>query len=256
MSDLRPIADPLARARWVRLLEGDPPDDASVSAFLGTVRSCARAVPAGADILLEGDHADGVIWVLSGWVSLSKCLPDGRRHLIDVLMPVDLIRPVAADGRTSAVTVSALASAVVSAYPIKRFRDQLAGLPRLHGMTDLLAAAGRARQAERMLRLARASACQRLAYCLLELFVRLEAAGRTRQGAFALPFRQKDLGDLAGLTSVHVCRTLQGLARDGMIRQTDQAIRIEDVDGLAALAGIAVETLRQEILPPGFGTVV
>ena len=47
---------------------------------------------------------------------------------------------------------------------------------------------------------------------------------------------QAHIGDAAGLTPVHVNRTLQGLRRDGVLRTADRTVHFDDWEGLAAIA--------------------
>ncbi|MBB4285689.1 Crp/Fnr family transcriptional regulator [Roseospira goensis] len=210
-----------------------------------------RRVPAGTELRFEGDPADSVLWVLTGWVALSKSLDDGRRQILDLVLPVDLIQAVAADGATSSCRITALTETVIAACAWPAFARRLAATAALRELVDRLAAAAAARQTERMLRLGQGTAYERVAHVLLELFVRLEAAHQTAETAFPLPITQTELGDLTGLTSVHVCRTLRRLARNGVIRHPDHAIVIRDVAELCRISRLSLDQFRTQILPPG-----
>jgi len=85
-------------------------------------------------------------------------------------------------------------------------------------------------QREWTLNLGQRSAYERLAHLLIELYLRLKAVGRARDGRCDFPLTQNDLADATGLTSVHVNRTLQELRRDGLIELERKQLQILDLD--------------------------
>ncbi len=70
------------------------------------------------------------------------------------------------------------------------------------------------------------SALQRLAHLLCELHARLDAVGLVAQDSYALPMTQEDLGDVLGLSSVHMNRTLQALRDDGVVMFRERTLTI------------------------------
>src|SRR3546814_8384976 len=58
------------------------------------------------------------------------------------------------------------------------------------------------------------SARERLGQLILELYLRLERAGRAADWRCEFPLSQQHLADFTGMTAVHVCRTLRGLRRE------------------------------------------
>lgn len=57
---------------------------------------------------------------------------------------------------------------------------------------------------------------------------------------FHMPLTQRDLGDLIGITPVHVNRTLREMDRLNLIKRSDQTICLLDVDRLRRIAGLLV----------------
>ncbi|MEI4235423.1 Crp/Fnr family transcriptional regulator [Roseovarius sp. D22-M7] len=122
--------------------------------------------------------------------------------------------------------------------------------PDLWRRERLMVNAERARRSEHMLRLGKASAETRIAYVLLELFLRVSEGETSEKRAFHVPLGQQQLGDFSGLSSVHVCRTLRRLGRQGVITTADHMdICVHDLSTLADLAGVNLETLRSTIFP-------
>ena len=59
-------------------------------------------------------------------------------------------------------------------------------------------------------------------------------------GMFHMPLTQLDLGDLIGITPVHVNRTLREMDRLNLIKRSDQTISLLYVDRLRRIAGLPV----------------
>ena len=75
----------------------------------------------------------------------------------------------------------------------------------------------------------RRDAKTRIAHVLCEFALRLKVAGLGEQTGYQLPMTQEQLGDVTGLTSVHVNRTLKSLEADGLIeRLSPRSITIGD----------------------------
>lgn len=219
-------------------------------AVFEVLRARACRVRKADTVAFEHDDDNAVIVVLSGFLSVSKSLQDGRRQMTDLLLSGDVLDPASGDGRVCALQIEAMGDATVSRLPPRLWRALLRDCPPLERLARRIDAAQRARMAERALRLGKGGARMRLAYALLELWIRLGAIGRTEGAAFHVPMTQQDLGDLAGLSSVHVCRTLGRLTEEGLIAVRDHMdVRILDADALAEVAEIDAALLAREITP-------
>jgi CRP-like cAMP-binding protein len=214
-----------------------------------TLRLHCRTIKPGRPIIIEGDRANTVLCVLSGWLSLSKSLPDGESQIVDLALQGEIIET---GGPVSSVTVEAVSQASVALVPVATWAAIKLQRPDLDQISKAIRAASRSRMAERMLRLGRGRAAMRMAYALLELNVRLEALGQAREGKYYIPMNQRILGDFVGLSSVHVCRTLGRLVSDGIIKVAGQMdIEILDFDALSEIAGIELISLQREIILQG-----
>ena len=91
-------------------------------------------------------------------------------------------------------------------------------------------------QREWTLNLGQRSAYERLAHLLTELYLRLDAVRRARDGRCDFPLTQNDLADATGLTSVHVNRTLQELRRDALIELERKQLHIRDLKRMMDVA--------------------
>jgi CRP-like cAMP-binding protein len=89
---------------------------------------------------------------------------------------------------------------------------------------------------ERLTNAGRRSAYERVSHLMLELFVRLSAAGLARDMSFRMPLTQELIGDALGLTTIHVNRTLRSLRRDGLISIQGKRVTLLDPERLSLLS--------------------
>jgi CRP-like cAMP-binding protein len=214
-----------------------------------SLKAYKRRFPSGATLKDEGDDCAATYCVEAGWLTVSKSMPDGERQIIDVILPGEIMDPRSANGHTSRVMVETLTDATVAIVP-RAVWSHLAGSdPDIRQVEATILAAAMSRISERMLRLGKGTAESRIAYILIELCMRLTTAYGGKDCSYHLPMTQQVLGDLVGLSSVHVCRTMRRLSRGGLISTADHIdVTIHDVDALARIAGIDVDGLRSEII--------
>lgn len=187
------------------------------------------------DILVEGDQPNGILFLKEGWAYRYRLLGDGRRHIINFLIPGDLIAPLFP---TANHFVGALTDVVVcraSASEMDDLERRHEGLPAaLQGVVacefEMLL--------ERTVSLGRRNAKERMANLLVELYNRTRRAGLAGDATFEFPVTQEMLADSLGLSVVHVNRTLRSLREDGMVTVWSGRVIISDLDRLMALAGI------------------
>ncbi len=179
-----------------------------------------RASPAEAELCAAGAVGTRPRFLIQGWASRLRMLPDGRRQIFHLVLPGDLIgsclrphQPAAAAtvALTRVETASAAGlAAILGAAPPQAGSSLAAACAALerHGESLLL---------DQITRLGRQTAYERTAHLLLEIWERLAVVGLAEDNTFPWPLRQDTLADLLGLSVVHVNRTLQQLRRDGVI---------------------------------------
>lgn len=176
--------------------------------------------------------------VASGWFAEAAGLEDGRRQLVGLFLPgdlisLDLLRPKGAvvialtSGRTVAVAPGRGEAEPEGRRPLW-FLQALAGARRDREL----------QQGRHIVRLGRMSAYERMADFIVELHARQVRAGTTDQRGIDFPITQEAVGDHLGLSIVHVNRTLQQLRRDNLIESRSGRIVMHDLEGLMAVAGI------------------
>lgn len=225
-------------------------DPALVDAFL-RVQPHAHIDSArkGKILVQEDGFADHSMLLLDGWIAFSKMLPDGETQIIDVMLPGDFALIGAINAPVSTCSVEALSDVRfinVRAMHANGPAPEMATLRELLGASIVIT---QARTAELLLRMGKGSAASRIAYALLEFYVRLEAIGMAEGATFSLPMTQHQIGEFTGLSNVHVCRTMRRFERAGIIAHPGKSdVLLNDLDALCEVAGIDLSTFRRAIL--------
>ena len=166
-------------------------------------------VTAGADVIRAGDSVGRTTVLLGGMACSYKRDEAGSRHIFSFHHPGDFcdLHQYVLPERDGATGVQALTDSVVAVID-HRDMDRLLARPKLAvafwRATMLEAAIYR----ERLTNSSRGTALERIAHLLCEQLARCEAVGIS---GVRLPLSQIDVADAAGLSVVHVNRTIQTL---------------------------------------------
>ena len=126
--------------------------------------------------------------------------------------------------------------------PIGAVREAASASPALQA--DMAAAERRRRAVmeERLVSLGQRNARARLAHLLCEVAYRTGLG--TPNTSLTWPLTQADVGDVLGLSHVHVNRTLKTLRHDGKLTLSPGRLRLLDFGGLASIAGFSPDYLN------------
>jgi CRP-like cAMP-binding protein len=219
--------------------------DEKVRAWL---RRHTHEFTAGGTVRMEGEAQPDVIWVLEGWFATEKMLPDGRRQLLDIALPCDLVQDGGGDSPSARCGVIALTDGAAACAPARAFADVFGRQAALRALVERLGTMRESRLGERMLRIGRGEGLERLAYTILELQHRLQGLGLAAPDVFEMPVTQGTLGDLNGLSNIHVCRLMKQFEEQGVIAVEGETVRILDAGALAATAGVDEDALARGTL--------
>jgi CRP/FNR family transcriptional regulator len=172
-----------------------------------------------------------------GWACRMRHLHDGRRSMLDLYLPGDLVGldgllrpPVASD---VVVTLTPVVCHVLSGRPLD------AALQHHDNLIYVLDAADaeRRRLEHLALSLSRCAAEERIAMMLLGLYRRLRRRQLVSGQSFRLPLTQQEIADHVGLTVVHVNRVLGRLRRSGIALVHHKTVVLQDLAALCRAAG-------------------
>jgi CRP-like cAMP-binding protein len=190
----------------------------------------------GEELASEGDRADRVRLFLSGWACQYKVLEDGRRQIVNFILPGETCAPLI-------YLLSTMDHSIATLTPVVYCELERAAFERLMS-TDISVAeafhcetlAAVSIQREWAINLGRRDALERVAHIMCELFERLRVVGLVNRNSFAFPVTQTDMADATGLSTVHVNRTLQELRASGLITLKDRSLTIHDFQALCTTA--------------------
>lgn len=208
-------------------------DDADRAALLALPHTIRR-LSAHDFIVHEGDKPAYSCVLLSGFAVRHKIAGNGGRQILSLHMAGDLVDLQNSLLDVADHNVQAIGRVEAAYIPIEAIKAIAADHPAVGKAMwrETLVEASIFR--EWILNIGRRDARTRTAHFLCETALRLEAAGLSTAGQFELPVTQEHLGDILGLTGVHVNRTLQALSADGLVERRQRSVTIRDWDRLAA----------------------
>ncbi|MBV8088826.1 MAG: Crp/Fnr family transcriptional regulator [Alphaproteobacteria bacterium] len=214
---------------------------------LGTVidlEAGARVVPAGSDLYRQGDVCPAYYIVLNGWIALTVLLDDGSCQILDFALPGAVLGFQSGPGGPMYHSARCLSVVRVYALPRRKLDAIIEENPRLAVLLCRQIAADESRAHDHLTNVGLRGARERIARLLLEIYVRLRCRLPAEPGEIIhLPLSQNHIGQALGLTYVHVCRTLQILREQKIIRFANHRLEIIDPPALGTAAGIEVDDL-------------
>jgi CRP-like cAMP-binding protein len=217
--------------------------------FLRELHANRRTIARQREVIVAGRRYDGLFILCDGIVLRYKVLSDGKRQILGLGLPGDLIGFPTCLFTDAVNSVSAVTDIVVASIPFTRLFELFRTWPRL-GIALFWACAHEAAiYGEHLVNLGRRTAYQRLGHLILELHARLRAVGRAGPASYSLPLTQEVLADVLGLSGPHVNRMVRSLREEGLASIEGRAVVIHDMTGLAVLARFEDHYLAAEPIP-------
>lgn len=218
--------------RWTELVDLTPDE----GRLLTTLANRPKHFRKGTKIRREDDPVSEIFFLHHGWVSSSIHLLNGMRQMSQIHLAGDVLGAPSMIVEHAAETLTAITDSIVTAVNFVQLRKAFEIAPRLQAIFLMASQAERLDLIESMAALGRLDAKPRMAKFLIDIFSRLDAASSTEGSQFDLPLTQGLIGDLLGLTSVHVNRTLRSMEVSGLIQRDGQRLHILDRDSLFRLS--------------------
>jgi CRP-like cAMP-binding protein len=194
-----------------------------------------RTFSAGAQLIRDGDRPQSCCLLVSGFACRYKITGDGARQILSFHMKgefVDLHNSLLGIADHS---VQALAETEAAVIPRQALRDLAFARPSIAQALWIDTLVDGAIFREWVVNVGRRDSRARVAHLLCELSIRMQAAGLASEHCYELPMTQEQLGDAAGLTSVHINRVLKQLGEERLIHRDRRSIVIHDWQRLRAV---------------------
>lgn len=192
----------------------------------------------------EGQPVDAIYLLIEGWATSAIRLPKGQRQIVKVHISGDMMSTPSMVLETAADTLTAVTDCRVASLSFPRLRELLVSYPRLGSLLFMSVQIERLALMDIVATLGKSSARERMVRLLLDLHDRLTKIGTVEDGRFDLPLTQELLGDVLGLTSVHVNRTMRLLEREGLIARYGQRVVLPDLEQLRRISPVPPRKIR------------
>lgn len=186
----------------------------------------------------QGEKMDAIYFLASGWVASCVDTESGRRQIVKIHLPGDLLGVPSICLERSAASLVALTKASVDVIPLTAFARLFRESTQFAFSMLLSSQQERVLLMDRVTSIGRTLAPQRIAALLLHIHDRLKLIDARNGKSFELPLTQEELAQATGLTSVHINRTFQELDRLDVIERSDRRITLKDIRALRELAAL------------------
>ena len=206
---------------------------------LGIINEIKRdhiTLPAGAEIIHAGDDSPEIYTLYSGWAFQFKTLPDGRRQILNFLLPGDLLGLQAAMFDAAQHGIEALTDVQLCLMPRRKVWALFSEMPALAFDIAWLGSREESYVDENLTSVGRRTATERTAALIVKLYKRAKALGYVTNETFAFPLTQQHIADALGLSLVHTNKTLARLRRLGMFTRANGSLTLTNPRVLERIA--------------------
>jgi CRP-like cAMP-binding protein len=212
------------------------PIEAEELATINEMKRDHMVAPAGAEIIRAGDDSAELYTLYAGWAFRFKTLPDGRRQILNFLLPGDLLGLQASMFDAAMHGIEALTEVQLCVLPRRKVWALFGDVPGLAFDVTWLGSREESIVDENLTSVGRRTAAERVAALILSLYKRVKALGLVADETFAFPLTQQHIADALGLSLVHTNKTLARLRRMGMFSQTNGTMTLANPRVIERLA--------------------
>jgi CRP-like cAMP-binding protein len=197
------------------------------------------------DLVVDGYAYSKLCFIKEGMAAQYKVLRNGKRQIVDVLVPGDVVGLPGSFLDRAPFSVIALTDMKLEVCSHETFVAACYRRPKFALALSWLAVQHATVYAERIVDIGRRTPIERLAHFLLELHARLMMVGRADPVAFDLPISQEVMSDTLGLSVPHLNRMLTKLRNDRMLVVSERRVQFTDIRSLEVLAHFQTATLAR-----------
>ena len=189
------------------------------------------------DIIRPGDTPP-LLFIEDGWALRYLPMTDGDQQVVQIMLPGDIIdRAAFLPGARTITAVKCATDIKARALCARQLHRALAERAELAKALWLGVLLDENRLLEHVARLGRRSSAEALAHLLLELRHLHKRIGAMEGETLTVPLPQPDIGDLLGITPVHVSRTISSLRHAGLIEMDRPIVRFLNVERMSLFCG-------------------
>ena len=172
--------------------------------------------------------------MLTGLAIRFKVSPEGKRQIVGLLLPGDFCDLHVAILGAMDHSIATVTPCTIVDISVAAIGDLTSNHPRITRAMWWATLVEEGTLRTWLSNLGQFDADKRMAHFFCEMLVRLQAVGEADASSYDFPLTQNDLGDILGLSGVHVNRTLQSLREAELIVLRQRRLTIPNVNQLTA----------------------
>ncbi|MGH6663966.1 MAG: Crp/Fnr family transcriptional regulator [Pseudolabrys sp.] len=200
------------------------------------------------DLIADGYEYRKLCFVKDGYAMRYKLLRNGKRQILNVILPGDIVGLPGSFYDRAVYAVTAITDLRMNVCSLESYVQLCYRYPQYGLALSWMAVQEATTYAEHVIDVGRRTPIERLSHFLLELHARLKAVGRAEKARFTLPFSQEVIADVLGLSVPHLNRMMQQLRKEKLIADSERVIEFLDADALQTLAHYQPQALAP--IPP------
>ena len=178
----------------------------------------------------------GVPVICEGWATSIMKLSNGRRQILSFMVPGELVTCRLLFERKLHLSIDAITRGSIRTFDLTQLRAAMTMSPPIFD-TFLSAYNEERNRADQLIAdLGRRTATGRIARLMLDIWSRMEKAGKVADGAIEFPLRQTHIADATGLTTVYVSKVINAFRNGNLVEYSERSLKILDIDKLRQLA--------------------
>ena len=200
------------------------------------------------DLIADGYEYRKLCFVTDGYAVRYKLLRSGKRQILNVILPGDIVGLPGSFYDHAVYAVTAITELRMKVCSLDDFVQLSYERPQYGLALAWVAVQEATAYAEHIIDVGRRTPIERLAHFLLELRARLHAVGLAEKARFTLPFSQEVIADVLGLSVPHLNRMMQRLRAEKLIANSDRVVEFLDTSAMQTLAQYQPQALAP--IPP------
>lgn len=203
--------------------------------MLASLEKSERNYDSGTLIYEGGDESKELYVVKSGWAFSYTDLPDGRRQIVRIHHPGDIIGFPDLAMKHMTTSLRTFEKACLCPFPKTALDVILRESPKLSALLVTIALRDQVVLIDLLRAMGRMSAQERVSYMLLDLIARLRVSDQEMTDTLRMPMTQSQIADYLGLTNVYISKTFLQMEQAGYIKRQNQYLQILKEEELVKL---------------------
>jgi CRP-like cAMP-binding protein len=188
------------------------------------------------DLVVDGYEYRKLGFVKEGYAMRYKLLRNGKRQILNVILPGDVVGLPGSFHDRALYSVTAISDLRMHVCVLDAYIRLCYQRPQFGLALSWIAVQEATTYAEHIIDVGRRTPIERLSHFLLELYARLRAVGYAEENRFTLPFSQEVMADVLGLSVPHLNRMMQQLRAEKLISDQERQVEFVDIEAMQTLA--------------------